>query len=137
MWVYLLWSRLKTSTWGADYNHYIAPPNRNFSGLSGRAENTPRMWKENGSTHDNNASESHKIITLYVLWLLLLRTALLLWDNNAQWFYQKIHHIYLPPCQKLTHPVSKYVWGMFPELCRKALWSCSCAPPFVLVKIKS
>ena len=34
------------------------------------------VWKENGCVHDNNTSESHKLITLNVLWLLLLKTAL-------------------------------------------------------------
>ena len=33
------------------------------------------IWKENGCTYVNNASESHKLITLYMLKLLLLKTA--------------------------------------------------------------
>ena len=47
--------------------------------------------KENGGAHDNNAPESRFDCYNY-------RQLFLLWDYNAQWFHQKIHHtIYLPP----------------------------------------
>ena len=37
------------------------------------SQNIP--WKENGGSNGNNASESHKPITLNVLWMLILKTA--------------------------------------------------------------
>ena len=39
--------------------------------------------KENSGAHDNNASESHKLKTIYVLCLLFLKTTFFTWDNNA------------------------------------------------------
>ena len=62
--------------------------NHNFLRLSGRALKHPMnisIRRENGGAHGNNAYknayESHKLITLYVLWLLIkLKTAL----NNAK-----------------------------------------------------
>ena len=54
----------------------------NFRGLSGRA------WKA----------------SLECIWR--KENGILLWDNNAQWFHQNIHHTTcLPPCQKFTHSV--------------------------------
>ena len=79
-------------------------PNRNFSGLSGRARKTI-IWKENGGAHDN-ASESYKRIKLCVLWLFLIK------DSS-------IYCIYHPPCQKFTHSVmqirSRDVFRALPE----------------------
>ena len=53
--------------------------NRNFSGLSDRSSSETSLkciyMKRKWRHHGNNASGSHKLITLYVLWLLMLKIA--------------------------------------------------------------
>ena len=64
--------RLWYLIWSSEGNVMV---NRNFSGLSGRARKTYpsniNTRKENGGAHGHNASESHKLITLNVLWLFI------------------------------------------------------------------
>ena len=80
-------NRLINGTWNKITStcNIMGWDHRNFSGLSAELGNIP--WKENGGVHGNNASESHKLMTLNVLWLLILKTALIICDIAMPFYF--------------------------------------------------
>ena len=70
---------------------------------------------------------SHKLITLYVLWLLLFKTALFTVRWQCPVILSKDPRTTQSTCchvKNLHVRLCKYVRGMFSELCQKALRSC-------------
>ena len=57
-----------------DFNGMLLGAFRQSSETSLERINT---WKENGGAHGNNAYESHKLIIRHVLWLMILKAALI------------------------------------------------------------
>ena len=88
------------------------------------------IWKGNGSAHDNNASESQTYNTFVCFDCYYLKQLFLLWDDNAQWFYRKIHVPHNLPAAMSKIYTSGYVntlEGCFLSSARK-LWEVAIDP---------